>query len=240
MPRVASHRRRPAGIGLAIVVLFACLWGGGRTVHAQQQGQLFLSVLDASGNPVTDLEPGDVSVMVDDVDCRIVKLEPISKPMKVTLMIDNGSGDDQRALQPAHGGQGLPRSDSHGRRDRDVDDRSAAALPGEVHHRSREADQGGRSAGARHRRRAVLRRAGGSRQACREGQDRLPARVRGAGVGRRPQQRGDGPGVPEAPSDDHPEARSPCTSSSCSTAAAIAWARSPARCRPKSAWRSRS
>ena len=90
MPRVASHRRCPAGIGLA-VVLVACVWSSGRTVQAQQQGQLFLSVLDASGNPVTDLEPGDVSVVVDDLDCRIVKLESISKPMKVTLMIDNGS-----------------------------------------------------------------------------------------------------------------------------------------------------
>ena len=72
-------------------MLFACVWSGGRTVHAQQQGQLFLSVLDASGNPVMDLEPGDVSVIVDDLDCRIVKLESISKPMKVTLMVDNGS-----------------------------------------------------------------------------------------------------------------------------------------------------
>jgi len=93
MPRVASHRRCPAGSGLAVIILilFAGVWGAGRTVHAQQQGQLFLSVLDADGGPVTDLEPGDVSVMVDDLDCRIVKLEPISKPMKVTLMIDNGS-----------------------------------------------------------------------------------------------------------------------------------------------------
>jgi len=47
MPRFPSHRRRPAGIGLALV-LFACVWSGGRTVEAQQQGQLFLSVLDAS------------------------------------------------------------------------------------------------------------------------------------------------------------------------------------------------
>src|SRR4030095_8136295 len=45
----------------------------------------------AAGGPVTDLEPGDVSVMADDFDCRIVKLEPISKPMKVTLMSDSGS-----------------------------------------------------------------------------------------------------------------------------------------------------
>src|SRR5688500_18759531 len=55
MPRVASHRRRPAGLGLAVIILSAAVWGAGRTVHAQQQGQLFLSVLDANGGPVTDL-----------------------------------------------------------------------------------------------------------------------------------------------------------------------------------------
>ena len=87
MPRVASHRRRPAGLGLAVIIMLAGVWGAGRTVQAQQQGQLFLSVLDAAGGPVTDLEPGDVSVMVDDLDCRIVKLEPISKPMNKAVAV---------------------------------------------------------------------------------------------------------------------------------------------------------
>ena len=91
MPRLAMHRRRLAGIGLAVLVLVAPPWAAHRTLHAQQQSQLFLSVLDASGQPVTDLELGDVSVVVDEVDCKVVKLEPISKVMKVTLMIDNGS-----------------------------------------------------------------------------------------------------------------------------------------------------
>jgi len=58
--------------------------------RAQQQGQLYISVLDADNMPVTDLEPGDISVVVDDVDCRVVKLEPVGKPMKLTLMVDNG------------------------------------------------------------------------------------------------------------------------------------------------------
>src|SRR5437879_3914806 len=91
MPRVTVYRRRLAGIGLAISWLMAVLWAVDRPVVAQQQGQLFLSVLDASGQPVTDLEAGDVTVVVDDVDCKVVKLEPVNKAMKVTLMIDNGS-----------------------------------------------------------------------------------------------------------------------------------------------------
>ncbi len=91
MPRLVLHRRRLTGITLAVLLLVALAWAANRTLHAQQQGQLFLSVLDASGQPVTDLVPGDLSVIVDDVDCKVVKLEPISKVMKVTLMIDNGS-----------------------------------------------------------------------------------------------------------------------------------------------------
>jgi hypothetical protein len=78
------------GIVLAAVVVTAVL-GAGQPVAAQQQGQLYMSVLDAQGTPVLDLEPGDVSVNIDDVDCKILNLEKVSKPMKVTLMIDNGS-----------------------------------------------------------------------------------------------------------------------------------------------------
>ena len=28
--------------------------------------------------------------MVDDIECKVLKMEPVSKPMKLTLMIDNG------------------------------------------------------------------------------------------------------------------------------------------------------
>ena len=80
-----------AEFGVVGLLLGAALSGGGRSVLAQQQGQLYLSVLDSGGLPVTDLEPADVSVMVDDESCRVVKLEPINRAMKVTLMIDNGS-----------------------------------------------------------------------------------------------------------------------------------------------------
>ena len=37
--------------------------------------------------------PTEVTVMVDDAECKIVKLEPVNKPMKLSLMIDNGPGN---------------------------------------------------------------------------------------------------------------------------------------------------
>jgi hypothetical protein len=88
MPRFVSPRRVVAA-GAPLLALLLLVVGDFR-LQAQQQGQLYISVLDADNNPVTDLEPGDLTVVVDDVDCRVVKLEPTSKPMKLTLMVDNG------------------------------------------------------------------------------------------------------------------------------------------------------
>ena len=90
MPRSVPGRRQFSGLAIGtILCLTATPWSGQR-LDAQQQGQLYISVLDAQGEPVTDLEPGDITVQVDDVDAKIVKMEPISKPMKLTVMIDNG------------------------------------------------------------------------------------------------------------------------------------------------------
>jgi hypothetical protein len=90
MPRALLGRSRLVGIALgSILCLMVAPWSGPR-LQAQQQGQLYISVLDAQGAPVTDLEAGDISVQVDDADAKIVKLEPVSKPMKLTVMIDNG------------------------------------------------------------------------------------------------------------------------------------------------------
>ena len=61
-----------------------------RPLLAQQQGQLYVSVLDAMGKPVTDLTADDFSVTADGVECKIVKIEPVSKPTKFTIMLDNG------------------------------------------------------------------------------------------------------------------------------------------------------
>ena len=89
MRRFIPRRRKLLTLGMASLVGLACLTAAPR-VRAQQQGQLYISVLDADNQPVTDLEPADITVVVDDVDCKVVKLEPITKPMKLTLMVDNG------------------------------------------------------------------------------------------------------------------------------------------------------
>ena len=90
MPRFVLPCRSLRSMGLGILwFVLSPLWDG-QALQAQQQGQLYISVLDASGAPVTDLETTDVTVQVDDVDAKVLKLEPVSKPMKLTVMIDNG------------------------------------------------------------------------------------------------------------------------------------------------------
>jgi hypothetical protein len=60
-------------------------------VQAQQQGQLYLTVLDPDGKPVKDVTVSDVLVTADEQPCTVIKVEPSGKPTRVSLMIDNGA-----------------------------------------------------------------------------------------------------------------------------------------------------
>jgi hypothetical protein len=85
--RLLSYARRCWRLALASAIVSV---GAATVVDAQQQGQLYISVLGPDSQPVTDLDPGELTVIVDDMECRVVKLEPFSKPMKLTVMVDNG------------------------------------------------------------------------------------------------------------------------------------------------------
>ena len=74
MRRFMPRRRRLMTPGATALVVLACLLTAAR-IGAQQQGQLYISVLDADNKPVTDLEPADINVVADDVDCKVVKLD---------------------------------------------------------------------------------------------------------------------------------------------------------------------
>src|SRR5882757_2379895 len=89
------HLRRLSRAGAMVAVI--CLlvgssWGSiSRGVQAQGQKQLFISVLAQDGAPITDLAASDVTVLENDVEAKTVKLEPINWPMKLTVLVDNGS-----------------------------------------------------------------------------------------------------------------------------------------------------
>jgi hypothetical protein len=60
------------------------------SAQAPQTFQFAVSASDASGTPVTDLKPEDVVMTENGVRQQVVKVEPLSIPIKLTLVIDNG------------------------------------------------------------------------------------------------------------------------------------------------------
>jgi hypothetical protein len=69
-------------------------------VAAAQVGQTFqfaVSAADASGSPVTDLKPEDVVMTENGVRQQVVRVEPLSVPIKLTIAVDNSS-DSSEAL----------------------------------------------------------------------------------------------------------------------------------------------
>jgi hypothetical protein len=75
---------------LIAVALLLCATA--RDAGAQQQFQLYASIVDASGNALTALQPADLRVMENGVEAKVVKAEPVNWPVKVQLLLDNGIG----------------------------------------------------------------------------------------------------------------------------------------------------
>ena len=74
-------------------------------VSAQQRGQLFVEVLDASGQPVVGLTPSDFKVEEDGVQATIVAAELGTAPMKIVLLVDNGGRiAESSAINPLRDG----------------------------------------------------------------------------------------------------------------------------------------
>ena len=92
-----TARLRPltgALLALALIV-FGSPWS---QVVSAQAGQMFLSVTDASGEPVTDLTAEEVLVQWDGEDCETLNVEPINWPVRITVFVDNAEGG-RAALQ---------------------------------------------------------------------------------------------------------------------------------------------
>jgi hypothetical protein len=85
-PSRASYRLP----GIALIALLAT-----GTVGAQQQFNFFLSAADGSGARVTDLKIQEVAVTEGGQPARVIRLDPIRWPVKVTVMVDNGLGTGQ-------------------------------------------------------------------------------------------------------------------------------------------------
>jgi hypothetical protein len=103
-----TARLRPVAsllVALAFVVCGAPR-STGQVALAQEQ-TLFVSVADANGEPVTDLGPNELTVVMDGEDSETLNLEPFNWPVRLTIFVDNGEGGRTSVGQIRDGLQGF-------------------------------------------------------------------------------------------------------------------------------------
>ena len=89
-----------AGLGVAVCAATT-------TVQAQRQFQFFAHFADAAGKPVGGVKDTDISVQEDGANGKVLSVEPIDWPVKVALLIDNGTGSADRLTHTREGVKGL-------------------------------------------------------------------------------------------------------------------------------------
>ncbi|HET9025118.1 MAG TPA: VWA domain-containing protein [Burkholderiaceae bacterium] len=94
---------RAAFVGL--VGALACVMA--IDIHAQNTVTFFASVVDEKGAPITTLAPEDFKVAENGVEGKVAKIEPIDWPVKVQLLIDNGTGMETALVQIRNGVKGF-------------------------------------------------------------------------------------------------------------------------------------
>ena len=75
-------------VAAGIVVLGLAVTAG----HAQEQFQVFATIVDGTGAAPAVLQPADVSVTENGVEATVLKIETVSFPVKLQLLVDNGIG----------------------------------------------------------------------------------------------------------------------------------------------------
>ncbi len=74
-----------AAVGTAVLV-------AATGVHTQQQFTVFANILDGTGAPVAAVQPTDLRVTENGADATVVKVEPVTWPTKLQILMDNGVG----------------------------------------------------------------------------------------------------------------------------------------------------
>src|SRR5688572_16501785 len=92
MARSVCHHQKPlAWLSALVVVTFVVSAG----THARTQLQpnqilVFISAVDASGAPVTDLKPEEIAMTENGQPGKVVSLDRYNLPVKLTITVDNG------------------------------------------------------------------------------------------------------------------------------------------------------
>jgi hypothetical protein len=74
---------------LAVIIAWSLAISG---IHAQPQFRLYASIIDGNGSSPAAIQPSDIRVLENGVEAKVLKIEPVSFPMKLQLLVDNGIG----------------------------------------------------------------------------------------------------------------------------------------------------
>jgi hypothetical protein len=88
-----------AGLGVTVAATAPVL--------AQRQFQFFAHFADTAGKPISGVTETDIQVHEDNAVGKVLKVEPIGWPVKVALLIDNGTGSADRLNHTREGVKGL-------------------------------------------------------------------------------------------------------------------------------------
>src|SRR5262245_25520220 len=88
MPRSVPRRLAALMAIAATVPLLASHPIAGQSINKS----LFVTVLDASGRPLTDLALGDILIREDNTDREVVEVKPASQPLAVAVLVDTAQG----------------------------------------------------------------------------------------------------------------------------------------------------
>jgi hypothetical protein len=61
-------------------------------LHAQREFRLYATIVDASGAPASSVQPGDLQLTEHGVEAKVLKVESVTLPVKLQLLLDNGIG----------------------------------------------------------------------------------------------------------------------------------------------------
>ena len=90
---------------LAAAVLLAAL--ASPVLQAQRQFEFFVSAVDAAGVPVTDLKAEEIVITENGASASVERIELITKPVKVQVLVDNGIGTGSQLVQFRNGLKGF-------------------------------------------------------------------------------------------------------------------------------------
>jgi hypothetical protein len=84
----------PRAAATLLLAALAAAAASGRLDAQAQQRAAYVSALDKSGAPVSELTPSDIIVREDDVTREVLSVAPATEPMQVAILVDNSQAGE--------------------------------------------------------------------------------------------------------------------------------------------------